>query len=248
MGHAPAVRAVAEAQRLCVLAALQGTRLEGVPVLSAAAPFRAGGRAGPTSYTDIPAGRLLARHLNELYPFANELRAVSITGAALRRWMARTASVFSRIEPGAQDAPLLADGARSYLLDMIAGVQAEFDLSRPAEDPARVRRLTFAGSEIAPDARFVLATNTHRLAAAEDPGELIPLPPIASRDTLDTLVAQAPLDPDPAPAFTFAPMPGTTAILDTAPEARDILEEIAAFSPEAAGTSPEGFLRLRLHL
>ena len=40
---------------------LKGTPHEGIPLLSAAAPFKAGGRGGPTYYTDVPAGDVVVR-------------------------------------------------------------------------------------------------------------------------------------------------------------------------------------------
>lgn len=250
LGRAPAVQAVAEAQRLWLAEAVQGTTWESLPVVSAAAPFRAGGLAGPGHFTDIPPGPLLTRHLNELYPFPNELRALVVTGTDLRRWLARAAALFGSVAPGARDAPLLAAGARGYMLDMIAGVTAEIDLAAPPEDPARLRRVVRDGQEVAPDARFLLATNSHRLGAGEAPAEaVVPLPRrVANRETLDALAARGPLDPDPTPAYAFAPMPGATAVLATTPAARRHLDAITSFAPEDMGTDGDGFLRLRLHL
>ena len=250
LGRAPAVQVVAEAQRLWLAEAVAGTEWAGLPVLSAAAPFRAGGRAGPAHFTDIAAGPLQARHLDDLYPFPNTLRALVVTGADLRRWLARSAAAFAQVAPGTRDAPLLAPGARSYTLDMIAGVTAEIDLAAPAEDPARLRRVLRHGREVAPEARFLLATNSHRLAAGEAPAQaVLPLPrPVTNRETLEALAARGPLDPPCEPAFAFTPMPGTTATLATAPGARDHLPDIAPFAPEDLGTDAGGFLRLRLHL
>ena len=45
-----------EGQLAYLRRAVQGTAYEGLPLLSAAAPFKAGGRQGWTYYTDIPAG------------------------------------------------------------------------------------------------------------------------------------------------------------------------------------------------
>ena len=47
IGDDPGLRLVAMAQRWHVRRALRGTRWQELPILSAAAPFRAGGRGGP---------------------------------------------------------------------------------------------------------------------------------------------------------------------------------------------------------
>ena len=52
----PSVQIVSQAQTWYVTELLKGTEWEGLPVLSAAAPFKSGGRGGPDYYTDV-AGR-----------------------------------------------------------------------------------------------------------------------------------------------------------------------------------------------
>src|SRR5262249_43598258 len=51
----PSVQLVARAQTAYIRRVLQGGPHTGLPVLSAAAPFKAGGRGGPAYYTDVPA-------------------------------------------------------------------------------------------------------------------------------------------------------------------------------------------------
>jgi 2',3'-cyclic-nucleotide 2'-phosphodiesterase / 3'-nucleotidase len=57
----PSVQIVSQAQTWYIEEMLKGTEWEGLPVLSAAAPFKAGGRGGPDYYTDVPAGRWRSR-------------------------------------------------------------------------------------------------------------------------------------------------------------------------------------------
>ena len=52
----PSVQIVSIAQKWYVGEMLKGTEHDGLPILSAAAPFKAGGRGGPEYYTDVPAG------------------------------------------------------------------------------------------------------------------------------------------------------------------------------------------------
>jgi 2',3'-cyclic-nucleotide 2'-phosphodiesterase / 3'-nucleotidase len=44
-------------------------------MLSAAAPFKCGGRSGPHSYTDIAAGPLAIKDVADIYPYPNSLRS-----------------------------------------------------------------------------------------------------------------------------------------------------------------------------
>ena len=69
-------------------------------MLSAAAPFKCGGRSGPYSYTDIAAGPLAIKDVADIYPYPNSLRVVKVDGATLREWLERSASIFRRIDPG----------------------------------------------------------------------------------------------------------------------------------------------------
>jgi len=50
----PSVQIVSIAQLWYIEQMMQGTQYEGLPILSAAAPFNAGGRGGPAYYTDLP--------------------------------------------------------------------------------------------------------------------------------------------------------------------------------------------------
>ena len=66
----PSMQIVARAQLAYARRALQSTEFEALPLLSAAAPFKAGGRMGWGDHTDIPAGTLSLRNLADrcLYP------------------------------------------------------------------------------------------------------------------------------------------------------------------------------------
>jgi 2',3'-cyclic-nucleotide 2'-phosphodiesterase / 3'-nucleotidase len=84
---------VAEAQSWYVAELLKDTPLRDLPLLSAAAPFKSGGRGGPGHYTDIPAGPLAIRNLGDIYVFPNTVKAVRVTGAQLRAWLERLAGL-----------------------------------------------------------------------------------------------------------------------------------------------------------
>lgn len=169
----PSVAIVAEAQRWYMQRALQGTEYEKLPILSAAAPFKAGGRQGWNYYTDIPAGKLAIRNLADLYIYPNTIKAVKITGADVREWLEMSAGQFNRIDPkGPAAQALINPEFRSYNFDSLYGVSYQVDVTQPARydgdgklaapDSHRIVNLTFNGKPIDPAQRFIVVTNNYR--------------------------------------------------------------------------------------
>src|SRR5690606_20746478 len=128
---------------------MKGTEYEGLPILSAAAPFKAGGRGGPDYYTDVPAGDVAIKNVADLYLYPNTVRAVKITGAQVKDWLERSAGMFNQVEPGSQDATLLNPEFPSYNFDVIDGVEYQIDLSQPS-------RFDREGNVVAPDAHRIV--------------------------------------------------------------------------------------------
>nr|WP_315236728.1 bifunctional 2',3'-cyclic-nucleotide 2'-phosphodiesterase/3'-nucleotidase [uncultured Albidiferax sp.] len=169
----PSVQIVSNAQTAYVKRAMQGTDYEKYPVLSAAAPFKSGGRQGWAYYTDIPAGPLAIKHMADLYIYPNTLKAMLLTGAEVQEWLEMSAGQFRQIDPqGPAQQPLVNDAFPSYNFDTIDGVAYELDLTQPAKYDAkgavaaaganRVKNLRFAGQPIDPAAKFIVATNNYR--------------------------------------------------------------------------------------
>ena len=258
------VRLIAQAQADHVAQLLQGTPLEALPVLSAAAPFHAGGRGGPENFAHVPAGRLTRRHVFDLYPHPNAIAALLMQGFELAEWLERAFSQFHRIAPGSQDAELVDEGFPSFNFDLIEGLTWEVDLSvAPRYDTRgvlrdgaarRVRDLCWQGQPLDPAQRFVLATNSYRATGSGGfpvgrPEQLLLKGPRASRDVLGDHIGRigAIAAAGPAP-WRFRPMPGTTVTFESAPVAGRYLHEMAALRPEPLGLTPGGFRRFRLHL
>ncbi len=250
VADAPCLRVINRAQAAHVACALQGTPHAGVPVLSAAAPFRAGGRGGVSNYTHIPPGDIALRHVADLYPYPNTLRALRLTGAEIAAWLERAASIFHRIDPGARDAELLDDDAPSYDFDVIEGLTWRIDLSRPAAylrdgqptgaGHGRVVDLRHGGRPIDPAAPFVLATNSYRAGGGGGypgaaPDRIVLEDPTTNRDVvLRDIADRGRLDAARGRTWAFAPMPGTTVIFASAPGARAHLDEVASLRIEDA--------------
>ena len=175
----PSVQLVAQAQIAYAQRALAGTPHAGLPVLSAAAPFKTGGRQGWTYYTDIAAGPLALRNVADLYVYPNTLQAVRINGAQVREWLEMSASAFKHVQPeGATEQDFINDSFPSYNFDTIDGVNYTIDLTQPPRyqrggkliNPSsrRIGNLLFEGKPMDEAALFVVVTNNYRASGGGD--------------------------------------------------------------------------------
>ncbi len=169
----PSVQIVSLAQLAYARRALQGTEFESLPLLSAAAPFKAGGRQGWNYYTDIPAGTLSVRHVADLYIYPNTIKAVRVSGATVREWLEMSAGQFNRIDPaGPAEQPLINESFRTYNFDTLDGVSYRIDVSQPARYDSNGKRvstgarrivdLRYDGKPIDEQATFIVVTNNYR--------------------------------------------------------------------------------------
>ncbi|MDE3238507.1 MAG: bifunctional 2',3'-cyclic-nucleotide 2'-phosphodiesterase/3'-nucleotidase [Paracoccaceae bacterium] len=259
----PSVQIVAEAQRAYLAEMLEGTAHAHLPILSAAGPFKSGGRGGPDYYTDIPAGPLALKNVADLYLYPNTVRGLKISGADLREWLERSVGLYNRLTPGGQDQPLIDTRFATYNFDVIAGVTYEIDLSQPSRydpdgrlvtpDARRIVNLRHKGAAVAETDAFVIATNNYRASGGGDfPGAkgdtIIFVGPDTNRDVLLRHIhARQTITPPAADTWRFAPLPGTTALFDTGPGARTAPRP-PGLRLDEVGPAPGGFLRYRLSL
>ncbi len=260
----PTVRLVARAQAAHVAHLLRDGPYADLPLISAAAPFRAGGRAGPENYTIIPPGPVLMRHAVDLYPHPNVLAALLVSGAELALWLERSFSLFNTVTRGDRDVALINPNFPPFNFDLLEGLTWQVDLTHPPRfgshgvtlNPAsqRIRDLAHNGRPVDPAARFVLATNSYRAAgsgnfAGASPDRMIPLAPRTSRDVvLDHIAGSAALACAGPPNWRFVPMGDTSVIFDSAPQAADHLADLLPMQAVALDLTPAGFRRFRLHL
>ncbi len=159
----------------------------GVPVLSAAAPFK-GGFGGPSDYTDIAAGPVAIRNAADLYLYPNTLTAVKIDGATLKGWLERAAERFNRIDPAKREPQELVNRKfPSYNFDVIQGVTYAIDVTRPERD--RIRDLSYRGRPVDPSESFIVVTNNYRAGGGGrfpglDGSNIVLSAPDANRDVL----------------------------------------------------------------
>ncbi|MFC0279119.1 5'-nucleotidase C-terminal domain-containing protein [Falsigemmobacter intermedius] len=218
-------------------------------LLAAASPWRAGGRRGPTHYTHLMPGPVLARDVAALCPFPDELRALRLTGRELTDWLEHSARAFNTIPPGSRDLSLLADDWASYNFDVIRGLTYEIDLSGTGP---RIRNLRCEGRDVCDSDSFLLATTSYRAAGgggfpATGPGGrvLFDTALTIGRIVEEFLSRNGPYRAEDTTPWSLAPIPQATAIFETGPCAKALLPRPGF---ESLGDGPDGFLRLRMNM
>lgn len=169
----PSVQIVNNAQTWYAKKELAGTPEANLPILSAAAPFKAGTRGDATAYTDIPAGPIAIKNVADLYLYDNVTAILKVTRAQLKEWLEMSAGQFNTIDPTSKEPQQLVNpNYRTYNFDVIDGVTYEFDVTQPNKydregktvnpDASRVRNLKYQGKEVAADQEFIVVTNNYR--------------------------------------------------------------------------------------
>ena len=260
----PSVQIVSIAQTWYISQMLKGTEYEDLPILSAAAPFKAGGRGGPEYYTDVPVGDVAIKNVADLYLYPNTVRAVKVTGQQVKDWLERSAGMFNQIEPGKADQVLLNTEFPSYNFDVIDGVTYQIDLSQPPmfapkgevinPDTNRIVNLEFNGAPIDPAQEFIIATNNYRASGGgRFPGAMgdtiVFEGPDTNRDVIVRyIVEQGTISPKADGNWRFAPLPETSVLFDTGPKASAYAANVPGVTITPAGDGPVGFARFKIAL
>ncbi|MCG3735805.1 2',3'-cyclic-nucleotide 2'-phosphodiesterase [Vibrio cincinnatiensis] len=172
----PTVQIVNLAQKDYVERFIQGDpNLAGLPVLSAGAPFKVGGRKDdPHGFTEVESGQLTFRNAADLYLYPNTLVALKMTGKEVKEWLECSAGQFNQIDPTSQlpQALINWEGFRTYNFDVMDGVRYQIDVTQPAKydgdcklvnkDAERIVGLTYQGQPINLKQPFLVATNNYR--------------------------------------------------------------------------------------
>jgi 2',3'-cyclic-nucleotide 2'-phosphodiesterase/3'-nucleotidase len=256
------VKLVTEAQAWYVADLLKQTPYKDLPLLSAAAPFKAGGRGGPNYFTDIKPGPLAIKDMADIYIYPNTIRAVKVTGAQLREWLERSAGIYNQIDPakgGEQN--LINDKFPAFNFDVIAGVRYKIDPTQPsrydmdgklvAPEARRIRDLTFDGKPVTDDQGFIVVTNNYRAGGGGNfPGNdgktIVFEAPDLTRDAIMRfIIERKEVAPKADGSWALvAPPANVTATFLTGPNA-------AAYQPagikvERLGDGPDGFVKYKV--
>ncbi|WP_282177841.1 2',3'-cyclic-nucleotide 2'-phosphodiesterase [Vibrio nereis] len=180
----PTVQIVNLAQKDYVERFIQGDPdLAEIPVLSAAAPFKAGGRKNdPANFTEVESGLLTFRNAADLYLYPNTLVAMKVTGKEVKEWLECSAGQFNQIDVNSTAPQSLIDwdGFRTYNFDVIDGLAYQIDVTQPAKydgnckvvqpNAQRIVGLTYQGKPIEMNQDFIIATNNYRAYSNKFPG------------------------------------------------------------------------------
>lgn len=172
----PTVQIVNNAQTDYTRRFIQGDPdLADLPVLSAAAPFKVGGRKNaPADFVEVEKGDMTFRNAADLYLYPNTLVVVKATGAEVTEWLECSAGMFNQINPQSEAPQSLVnwDGFRTYNFDTISGISYQIDLTQPAKydvecqtvnpQANRIKNVTYQGKPIDPKTVFLVATNNYR--------------------------------------------------------------------------------------
>ncbi|NUY55691.1 2',3'-cyclic-nucleotide 2'-phosphodiesterase [Salinivibrio sp. EAGSL] len=263
----PTVQIVNLAQQDYVERMIQGDPdLADLPVLSAAAPFKAGGRKNdPSNFTEVEAGQLTFRNAADLYLYPNTLVALKVSGAELTQWLECSAGQFNQINPNTEQPQSLVnwDGFRTYNFDVIDGVEYQIDITKPARydgdcnevnpDASRIINLTYQGEPVDPEQTFLIATNNYRAYSGKFPGTGSDHIAFAAPDENRTVVAnyisrvsqeegQVTVSADNN--WSIAPIEGDAVVsFETSPseKAAQFIEQKGQWSMRRQGTDEVGF-------
>ena len=256
----PSVQIVTNAQKQYVEKLIQGTEYQGIPVLSAGAPFKAGGRGGADYYTNISKGKIALKNVADLYIYPNTLRAVLLNGAQVREWLEMSMGAFNTIKANTSDEqPLLNSNFPSYNFDIIDGVTFKVDLSQAARyakdgkkatDSHRIVNLQFNGKAIDDAQKFIVATNNYRASGggsfpALDGSNIIIEAPNENRTVLARYIfEQKTIDPSADKNWSFAPVVNAKVVFESSPSAQ---QAITADMPiKYLGQGSDGFAKYQL--
>ncbi|HHF3130378.1 TPA: 2',3'-cyclic-nucleotide 2'-phosphodiesterase [Vibrio diabolicus] len=180
----PTIQIVNLAQKDYVERFIQGDPdLADIPVLSAAAPFKVGGRKNdPNNFTEVESGQLTFRNAADLYLYPNTLVAMKVKGKEVREWLECSAGQFNHIDINNPEPQSLIDwdNFRTYNFDVIDGVNYQIDITQPPKydasckvinpDSQRIVNLTFNGKPVDSKQDFIIATNNYRAYSNTFPG------------------------------------------------------------------------------
>lgn len=274
----PTIQIVNLAQKDYVERFVQGDpNLEDLPVLSAAAPFKAGGRKNaPGDYTEVESGTLTFRNAADLYLYPNTLIALKVKGKDLKNWLECSVGQFNQIDPNRQDRQYLLnwDGFRTYNYDVIDGINYQVDVTaKPKYDGScklinptseRIKSLTYQGKPVTDEQEFLVATNNYRAYLGQFPGTGPQAVAFASPDEVRTVVAnyisrvtkeKGHISPSAPHNWSFTPIKSTgkgklDVVFETSPtdKAAKFIKQKSQYPMEYVGKDDIGFALYRIDL
>ena len=265
----PTIQIVNLAQKDYVERFIQGDPdLADIPVLSAAAPFKVGGRKNdPANFTEVESGQLTFRNAADLYLYPNTLVAMKVKGQQVKNWLECSAGQFNQIDPSSNQPQQLInwDEFRTYNFDVIDGVEYQIDVTQPAKydgecklinpDAQRITSLTFQGKPLDMKQDFLIATNNYRAYSNKFPGTGSEFIAFDSPDENRSIIAnyitrvskeQGEFKPNADNNWRFAPINSDKALdirFETSPsdKAADFIKSNGQYPMKKVATDDVGF-------
>lgn len=213
---------------------LKGTDYEDFPLLSAAAPFRAG-RGGPGYFTDVQE-TIAIKDVADIYIYPNTLHIVKVDGYDLHQWLEKAAGNFFEIDPQSTDTQMMADYSfRGYNFDTIDGVEYQIDITKPLGE--RILNLTYQGETVVDDEEYLVITNNYRasggggLLSDAESAEIIYSSTLENREVIiDYIREKGTLDIEPDMNWSIVPFDHEGDLhYKTSPAALDYLERSGGY-------------------
>ncbi len=155
----PVTQIVNEAQIAWAIREFRGSEYEGIPILSAAAPFIAG-RQGPGYFTHV-FGDITIGSITDIYIYPNTIYVAKLNGAQIKAWLEAAGLNFNQVDPDLK-APqhFINYDFRAYNFDVIEGIEYAYDITKPPNN--RLAYATFEGKPLDESMEFLIVTNNYR--------------------------------------------------------------------------------------
>ncbi|MBP3040720.1 bifunctional 2',3'-cyclic-nucleotide 2'-phosphodiesterase/3'-nucleotidase [Bacillaceae bacterium Marseille-Q3522] len=259
----PSIQIVTDAQKWFAEKELADTEYSNLPILSAGAPFKAGGRQGADYYTNIAKGDLAIKNIGDLYLYDNTVYILKLTGAEIKEWLEMSAGQFNQIDPGKTDEQdLINTEFPTYNFDVIDGVTYEIDVTEPAKydrsgtvvnaESSRIKNLQYEGKEIDPKQEFLVVSNNYRASGGGhfpniNSSKVVLSTTVENRQVLsDYIMEEKTINPAADGNWSFAPVYGADVKVkfNSSPLAKDFIGENIEYAGEAA----EGYAKYTMNL
>ena len=258
----PSVQIVNNAQIWYAKQELAGAPEANLPILSAAAPFKAGTRGDASAYTDIPAGPIAIKNVADLYLYDNVTAILKVTGADIREWLEMSAGLFNQVDPNkTEPQQLINTDYRTYNFDVIDGLTYQYDITQPNKydrggslvnpEASRVRNLQYQGRPVVDSQEFIVVTNNYR-ASGSFPGvknaTVNRLLNLENRQAIiNYILAEKTINPTADGNWTFAnTIKGVDLRFLTADRAKNLLTADTKDLSYLGASTSEGFGEFRL--
>lgn len=260
----PSIQIVTNAQKWYVENNIKGTEYDGIPVLSAGAPFKAGGRNGSSYYTNIPAGTIAIKNVSDLYIYPNTVNAVLVKGSDVKEWLERSAGQFNQIDvKKTEEQALINETFPTYNYDVIDGVTYQIDVTQPSRyaidgklanaDSHRIQNLSYNGKPINPEDKFIVVTNNYRASGGGsfpglDGSNIIINSPDENRQVvINYILSEKTINPAADQNWSFAPISGNVNLtFTTSPDAKPYADKMPNLKFIAA--QEDGFAKYSIDL